>query len=116
VRILLADDDPHVCSAIRLLLEDEPGVYVAADCATVDRLLERVICSRSDVVLVDWDLVSLRTDTELQRLRSTAPACRIVALSGRPEQRAEALRAGAVSLVCKGDPAEGLLGVLRSLR
>jgi two-component system response regulator DesR len=116
VRILLADDDPDVCSAIRLLLEDEPGMSVAADCATAEGLLEKVLCSRSDVVLVDWDLSGLRAGGELDRLRSAAPACQVVALSGRPEQRTEAMRSGAAKFVCKGDPPEGLLEVLRALR
>jgi DNA-binding NarL/FixJ family response regulator len=116
VNVLLADDDPHVRSAVRLLLAEEPGIAIVADCATADGLVERAVCSESDLVLIDWDLPGWRTGAELRRLRASAPGCRVVALSGRPEQRDEALRAGAVSFVCKGDAPERLLAVLRALR
>jgi DNA-binding NarL/FixJ family response regulator len=115
VNVLIADDDPHVRSAVRLLLEDEPGISIVADCATADGLAERIVCSESDVALVDWDLPGLR-GAELRRLWSDAPRCRVVALSGRPEQREEALRSGAISFVCKGDAPDSLLAVLRRLR
>jgi DNA-binding NarL/FixJ family response regulator len=116
VKVLLADDDPHVRSAVRLLLEDEPGISMVPDCATADGLVEQVASSRPDVVLVDWDLPGLRSGGVLPRLRAGAPSLRLVALSGRPEQRNEALRAGAVSFVSKVDAPESLLRVLRSLR
>jgi DNA-binding NarL/FixJ family response regulator len=112
VRILVADDDAGIRSALRLLLAEEPDLCVADDCESVDGLVERVQCSRSDVVLVDWDLAG----DELWRLRTEAPGCQVVALSSRPEERAEALRAGAVNFVCKGDPPEALLQALRDLR
>ena len=116
MNVLIADDDPHVRSAVRLLLEDEPGISIVAEWATVDGLVEQVVGSESDVMLVDWDLPGLRNGTALRRLWSDAPGCRLVALSGRPEERDEALRSGAVSFVCKGDAPDSLLAVLRRLR
>jgi DNA-binding NarL/FixJ family response regulator len=115
VNVLIADDDAHVRSAVRLLLEDEPGIFIVGDCATLDGLVERVVRSQCDVVLVDWDLPGLHSGGELDRLRSNVPGCKIVALSGRPEERDEALRAGAVSFVCKGDSPDTLLTALRHL-
>ena len=114
MRVLLADDDPHVHSAVRLLLEDEPGIVLVASCTTADGLLEQVISSRSDVALVDWDLPGLKDGHTVLLLRSQA--CQVVALSGRPEERDEALRAGAGHFVCKGDAPDSLLLVLRALR
>ncbi len=116
MNVLIADDDPHVRSGVRLLLEDEPGISIVADCPTLDGLVEEVVRSHSDVVLVDWDLASLHNGVELRQLRSDVPGCKVVALSGRPEERKEALRSGAVSFVCKGDSPDSLLAVLRGLR
>lgn len=115
VKVLLADDDPHVRSAVRLLLQDEPGIAILEDCTNAECLIERTLRSSPDVLLVDWDLPGLRRSV-LDQLRSGTPACRVVALSGRPEHRAEALRAGAVGFVSKVDAPESLLTVLRGLQ
>jgi DNA-binding NarL/FixJ family response regulator len=115
LRILLVDDDPHVRSAVRLLLADEPGVQLVGDRAAAAGLVDAVLGSQADAVLVDWDLPGLRGDGELDRLRRCAPGCRIIAMSGRPEERQAALHAGAVDFVCKGDAPESLLSALRQL-
>jgi DNA-binding NarL/FixJ family response regulator len=115
LKVLLADDDPHVRSAVRLLLADEPGLQVAADCQNAAALLEAALSCTPDVVLVDWELPGLHPAGDVRRLRACAPQCRVVAMSGRPEQRREALRAGAFSFVCKGDAPDALLAVLRQL-
>jgi hypothetical protein len=39
-----------------------------------------------------------------------------LALSGRPEQRAEVAQAGIARFVCKGDPPESLLAALNEAR
>jgi DNA-binding NarL/FixJ family response regulator len=115
MRVLLADDDPHVRSALRLLLENEPGVSIVGESATADGLTDLVTGSRATVVLLDWELPGLRAGNEVQRLRSTFPACRVVALSGRPEHEIEALRAGVTRFVCKVDAPEVLMHVLGEL-
>lgn len=112
MRVLLADDDLHVRSALRLLLENEPGISIAAECGTGAGLVEQVVCSGADVVLLDWDLPGLPSGV-LERLREVCPDCHIIALSGRPEHRGEALRAG-VEFASKGDAPEALLRILRS--
>ena len=116
VRILLADDDPKVCSALRLLLENEPGISIAGECATADELVEQVARTRADIVLLDWGLPELRANGAVRQLRASHPECQVVALSGRPEDREDAQRAGVVRFVCKGDPPESLLAVVRELR
>jgi two-component system response regulator DesR len=115
VRILIADDDPHVRSAVRLALEHEPGMAVIRECVTADALVDGVARSRPDVALVDWALPGLAKASFLERMRASVPSCRVVVLSGRPEDRRDALNAGAVSFVCKGDAPETLLNLLRAL-
>jgi DNA-binding NarL/FixJ family response regulator len=112
VRVLLADDDLHVRSALRLLLENEPGISIVAECPTGTGLVEQVVCCGADVVLLDWELPRLLT-SDIERLRTAVPNCHVIALSGRPEHRREALRAG-VEFASKGDAPEGLLRLLRN--
>jgi DNA-binding NarL/FixJ family response regulator len=116
VRVLLADDDPKVRSALRLLLENQPDTAVVGECSTADGLLEQVRLSEASVVLLDWDLPELQSSGVIARLRTDHPACSLVVLSCRPEQRAEAVRAGIARFVCKGDPPESLLAVLSEAR
>ena len=108
MRLVLADDDLHVRSAIHLLLEEEPGIQVVVDCSTGDGLVQAIQRHNCDVALVDWELPGLR-------IHEIPCTCRIVAMSGRPDQRQVALRAGAVGFVSKGDAADALLAVLREL-
>jgi len=64
------------------------------------------------VVLLDWELPGLRSNGLLSKLRTLV---RTIALSGRPEQRSEALRCGVNAFVCKGDAPETLLDAVRAL-
>ena len=114
MKVLFADDDLHVRSALRLLLENESGVAIVGEWSTAEGLVEEVVRTQAGVVLIDWGLPGLGPDAVVERLRATCPACRLVALSGRPEHREESLRAGVTAFVCKGDAPEGLLAVLRS--
>jgi DNA-binding NarL/FixJ family response regulator len=115
VRVLLADDDPKVRSALRLLLENQPDTAIVGECSSAVGLLEQVSLSEASVVLLDWDLPDLHSSGVIGRLRADHPACSLVVLSCRPEQRAEAVRAGIGRFVCKGDPPESLLAALAAL-
>ncbi len=116
MRVLVADDDVHVRSALRLLLEQEADVQVVGESDAVDGLMTQVAASQAGVVLLDWELPGLRSNGLVSQLRSATPKLRLVALSGRPEQRTDALRSGMDAFVCKGDAPEELLDTLRALR
>lgn len=115
MRVLLADDDVHVRSALRLLLEQEPGLRIVGESTAAPDLADQIARTRPSMILLDWELPGLRSDGFLRRLRSATPQMRLVALSGRPEQRTAALEAGVDAFVCKGDSPEVLISTLRSL-
>jgi DNA-binding NarL/FixJ family response regulator len=115
VKVLLADDDAHVRSALRLLLEDEPGMAIVGESVSADGLLDQVAAAQPAVVLLDWELPGLHADGLLDGLRALQPAPYLVALSGRPEAHDEALRAGIPNFVCKGDAPDVLLAAVRAL-
>lgn len=115
MRVLVADDDVHVRSALRLLLEQEPDVQVVGESTAADELVGEIGRTHPAVVLLDWELPGLRSNGLLTQLRMTIPGLRTIAMSGRPEQRVDALRAGVDAFVCKGDAPETLLGAVRAL-
>ncbi len=114
MRILVADDKPEICSALKLLLEQEPWVTVVGEASEANGLLvEMQVCS-PDVVFIDWELPDLRPGEALQKLHYLCPDLVLIALSVRPEAREKALAAGANAFISKGEPPEALLSTLRS--
>jgi DNA-binding NarL/FixJ family response regulator len=69
MRVFLADKQAKVRSALRLLLEQEPGLSVVGEAAEAEDLLAQVQRTRPDLVLLDWELPGFR-DTN----RRTAPS------------------------------------------
>ncbi|HEX8959410.1 MAG TPA: response regulator transcription factor [Solirubrobacterales bacterium] len=116
LRVLLADDQLAVRSALRLVLEQEPDVDVVGEVAEGEQLLAQVGAARPDLLLLDWELPGLPVADLLSALQLLCPGIRVVALSGRPEARGPALETGARAFVSKGDPPELLLAIIADCR
>ena len=118
VTVLIADSRVHARSAMRLLLAQEPDVVVVGEAADVDAAISAIAVCRPDVVLLDWELArqspGQNGDAALDDLRVASPESFVIALSGLPEARREALAAGADAFVSKGDPPEKLLAAVGS--
>jgi len=105
VRVVIAEADRTLRSALRLLLAHEDDLVVvgeAADGHEVARLLES---KRVDVLLVDWELPGWTEAVRNQRQAGV----RVVALGGRPEWRGQVLANGADAFVSKLDSPAGLI-------
>jgi len=109
MRILLADSQPKVRFAMRVLLERQPGLKVMGEAADADDLLNQAEMSCPDIVLIAWSLPGMAADGFLPALRGVCPDLSVIVLSGRPELRRAALDAGADAFVSKTDPPEYLL-------
>ena len=132
MRILLADDQSKLRSALRLLLEQQPGIHVLGEAIDTTGLLDWVKATCPDLVLLDWELPGLEAGDPLTALRQAqdgssgqgllptlrelCPYLAVVALSGRPEARRAALEAGVDAFVSKGDPPERLLAAVDDCR
>jgi DNA-binding NarL/FixJ family response regulator len=115
MRILIADHWPNVQSALRLLLEQQPGCEVVGEVHEAGQLLARVAEQCPDVVLLGWELAGLGGGALLADLRTICPGLCVVALSGRADARQAALDAGADAFVSKVAPPERLLSVVLTL-
>ena len=109
MRVILADNQARVRSALRLLLEYQRDVEILGEAMDTTGLLDRVKVVRPDLLLLDWELPGLPAATLLPLLHDHCPDLRVIALSVRPESRKAALDAGSDAFVCKGDPPERLL-------
>lgn len=115
--ILLADDQLDVRSALRLLLEQEPGIRVAGEASTAEELLAAVKVAAPDLVLLDWELPAETKEQAktLAALHALAPDTAVITLSGWPEARQAALAAGAAAFVSKNEPPETLLAAIHEV-
>ncbi|SRR6266508_207713 len=111
MHVLLADNQAKVRSALRFLLEHEPGMSVVGEAAGAVALLAQVGAIQPDLVLLDWELHGSQITELMPALRSCCQTI-VIALSGRPEARQEALDAGVDGFVSKGEPPERLLATL----
>ena len=108
MRILLADGRPKVRFALRVLLERQPQLKVVGEASNAYQLLAQVGMVCPDLVLLGWELPGWTTSGSVALLRDACPSLFVIALSGRPEERQDALQAGADSFVSKVDPPERL--------
>lgn len=117
MRVLLADDQADLRSALRLLLEQESGVELVGEVADVDALLSHIEISHPDLLLLDWELPGLKLADAGRRLlallHSQQPFLQVFVLSGRPESNRSAMAAGADLFVSKTEPPDRLLAALR---
>lgn len=114
--VLVADDDPEVRQALGLLCEQALDFRVAGEAVRTEEVLRLTAALHPQIVLLDWSLpgdppVSAALLNELHQVH---PA-RVVILGARPEAQKDALAIGAEAFICKGDPPDRLLAVLRGL-
>ena len=120
MRVLLADDQAWLRSALRLLLEQESDVEVIDEAGEAKSLLSKAQTTRPNLVLLDWELPGVRAagggHQLLANLHRFCPNLSVIVLSGRPEASTSALAAGADFFVSKADPPESLLAALRAVK
>ena len=76
--ILIADDQPKVRRALRLLLEQELEANVVGEAAEAKDLLAQVAAGCPDLVLLDWGLPGMAAEDLLVALREACPALAVI--------------------------------------
>lgn len=113
MNVLLADDDPRVCQALRMLIEEEPGFMIVGEVSDAEALLSQALALLPDVILLKWELSAWPGNKLLRALKAVDLPVRVIVLSSRPQSEGPALAAGADGFVGKTNGAETLLAVLR---
>ena len=99
--VFLADRQPQVRSALRLLLYDL-DMQVVGEADSWFTALSEASDTKPDMILVEWDL--LPTNTSLLELRETCPTAVVIVLISHLDARQQAARsAGADSFISKGE-------------
>ncbi len=114
MRVIVADDEQQVRSALKFILEQEPSVDMVFEFETLVDLLERMSELCPDVILFDWDMrLPVLNNAMVQSMRRRCPLARILAMSCRPESESPALHAGVDAYISKCDPPDRLLQNVR---
>jgi DNA-binding NarL/FixJ family response regulator len=113
-RVYLADAKPEERSALRLLLLDLK-MEVIGEAADWSTTLAQAPVSRTDMLLVDWDLLPSASSTALDELRKACPAALVIVLISHLDTRQAALSAGADAFISKDEMPERVAESLRAV-
>jgi DNA-binding NarL/FixJ family response regulator len=112
-RVYIADSKPEERSALRLTLLDLK-MEVAGESADWATTLIEAPVSRTDMLLVDWDLLPSEPTAALELLRKACPAALVIILISHLDARQQAaLSAGADAFISKGETPERVAERLR---
>ena len=111
LRILLADDNRDLRSALALLLETRLDANIVGEASTMETLLKQAAEVQPSAVLLDWELPGKPEADRIVVLRSVVPGAKIIVISARPESASKATEADA--FVNKIDPPERILDVFK---
>ena len=115
ITLVLADDEPNVRRALRMRLELEPDIVVTGEAGDGFAVLDVVEDVRPDVVVMDVAMPRLDGIAAAERIRTVAPATRVVVLTlhDDPATMSRAHAAGAAGFVGKHQPPEALIDAIR---
>jgi two-component system, NarL family, response regulator DesR len=115
VRLLLADDQELVRSALCALLNLEVDFEVVASVGRGDEVTDAALAHRPDVALLDIEMPGLDGLAAAAVLAHQLPTCRVVILTtfGRAGYLRRAMESGAAGFVVKDAPAEVLAAAIR---
>ena len=115
IRLLLADDQELVRTALAALLDLEDDFTVVAQVGRGDQVVAAVVRHRPDIALLDIEMPGLDGLAAAAALAREVPGCRVIILTtfGRPGYLRRAMESGALGFVVKDAPAEELARAIR---
>jgi two-component system response regulator DesR len=117
IRVLLAEDQGMMRSALALLLDLEPDIEVVAQVSTGADVVDAARESKADIALLDIEMPGMSGLDAAAALRLAVPQCRVLILTtfGRPGYLRRAMESGASGFMVKDGPVEGLAGAIRKV-
>jgi two-component system, NarL family, response regulator DesR len=115
IRLLLADDQELVRSALAVLLALEADFEVVATVGRGDEVVAAAKAHKPDVALLDIEMPGIDGLAAAAVLAQEVPECRALILTtfGRPGYLRRAMESGAYGFVVKDVPAEQLADAIR---
>jgi DNA-binding NarL/FixJ family response regulator len=116
MRVILADEQASVRSALRLLLTHELRMQVIGEATDLEGAQALLVAACPDLLLAAWKLFDGQPAAMVLALHSLCPHLLVVALSGQEDERRPAFAAGMDGFVNQADAATRVMAVLQGLR
>ncbi|MEV6108326.1 response regulator transcription factor [Streptomyces sp. NPDC051940] len=115
IRLLLAEDQGMMRSALALLLGLEDDIEVVAQVPDGSAIVPTALALRPDVAVLDIELPGTSGLDAAAELRRRVPGCQVLILTtfGRPGYLRRAMEAGAAGFLVKDNPVEELAAAVR---
>jgi len=115
MRVLLADGQDMVRSALRLVIDQEPDFVVTGEVANPDQLFSTIEEFQPDLLLLDWELLPSEKESNIKSLMNRFPQLYVIAMSSCVMSRKEAIAIGVNGFLNKLEPVEKFISSLRDL-
>jgi two-component system response regulator DesR len=115
IKLLLADDQALVRSALAALLALEDDFSVVAEVGRGDEVVAAALRDAPDVALLDIEMPGMDGLAAAAALAHEVPSCKVIILTsfGRPGYLRRAMESAALGFVVKDAPAEQLADAVR---
>ena len=115
ISVVLADDHAVVRSALRMLLEDEPGIEVVAEAGDADEAVRYASGHHPSVLILDINMPGGSGLSAIPEIRKQSPETQIVMLTMQDETSSarEALQAGVLGYILKEAASDELVKAVR---
>lgn len=114
IRVLLADDEGMIRSALAALLRLEDDIDVVAECADGEEAIEAAVRLKPDICLLDLEMPGLDGVEVAKKLaRTVSTRCIIVTRHARPGVLRRALAAGVAGFLPKSRDADEVAAIIR---
>ncbi len=113
--ILIADDNAESRSALRLMLQTRLGVQSITEARDMEHVWAIVEDAPPDCVILDWELPGRPARGRVSVLKLLAPKLKIIAISARPESRADALADEVDAFISKTEPPDQMIETIRKI-
>jgi DNA-binding NarL/FixJ family response regulator len=116
-RVMLVDDHTMVRRGLRALIESVPGWEVCAEAEDGYQALATAVAAQPDIIVMDLSMPRLGGIDATVQLRKLLPAVEILILTMHESDHLidQALKAGALGYLLKGDSGDKLMDALQTL-